>query len=131
MAGIVKRAHRWHRDPDDAENETMLSIGHQRKSDRLFVMQSLEPDVDGSDVFLIRRRDTFKTAFAAGKLRWDVNRPFPGNPGGNFCVWTSGACFLTVEEAVELHRRWFENDTSIPVAERCVGMVKLSDVFWR
>ena len=93
-------------------------------------MQSPEPDDEDSDAFLLRRRDTFKTALAAGKLRWDVKRPFPGNPGATFAR-ASGACFLTAEEAVELHRRWFENDTSIPVAERCVGMVKLSDVFLR
>jgi hypothetical protein len=116
--------------PTDAEVKTLHSIGEQEEVDRIFVAGSPEPEVEASDDYRLERREYFKTALAAGKLRWDVKGPSPHNPSATYAR-TSTPRFLTLGEAFELHRRWFEKDESFPVAERCVGLIKLSDVWWR
>jgi len=113
-AGIVMRA----------------AIDKQADVDAHFQRHTPEPEIDPADGFLLRRKSDFEDALKSGKRRWEVKRPFSSQPVDRY-TRTSFACFLTDDEALALHENWRSGDDRVALKERCVGMVKLSDLFWR
>ena len=106
------------------------AIDEQADVDEHFQRHTPEPEIDPADGFLLRRKRDFEDALKSGKRRWDVKRPFSSQPVHKH-TRTSFACFLTDEEALSLHDKWRNDDDRVAPKERCVCMVKLSDLFWR
>lgn len=112
-----------------AETIMQASIDSKAQEDATFKRRVPEPVVDPSDGFLVRRKKDFEDALQAGKLRWNIKRPLSSDKKS--FAKTSFACFITRKEALELHVKWVNDDHRLPPSERCVGMVKLSDVFYK